>query len=111
MVMRFWTHRDQEAADPYGGGSDFQAHLSDIPCYWGVTGGDESVSESRQVTTADENILCAHGTDVQEGDRVVRVDDHEGRTVFDTASGDAFREVEHVADLRDFFDLSLQRAG
>lgn len=112
MRMRCWTQRNQDVSDIYGGGSDWRPHLSEEPCYWWVQTGRQAVSETRTVVVAEEHLFVAHGCDIRPGDRVTKVVDHKGRVVFDAdADDDPFRQVEHVADDRDFFDVSLARVG
>lgn len=110
MPMKFWTER-AGTTDQRGNETGYAAHVSDADCYWWMEPGDEAVSESRSVTVASEHVITSHGVDVDEGDRVVKVVDHEARTVFDTSAGDVFREVEYVVHHRDFIELILARAG
>ena len=104
MRMRCWTERDTGGDDPYGGGENWTAVLQSERCLWWVTSGREQISDDRSVVLADEHLIVGHGSDIAEGDRVVKVTDQAGRTVFDGQR----RVVEHVVHGRQHLDCSLR---
>lgn len=106
LPMRCDTQRDAGGSDPYGGGEDFQPHLSSVACYWWTQSGREAISDERSVVVADEHLLVARDADVREGDRITSVTDQQRRTVLDRA-----RTVEHVAVERTHLDCSLRAVG
>ena len=104
MRFRCWTERDTGGDDPYGGGESWTAVLASQRCLWWVSSGREQIDDQRSVVLAEEHLIVPHGVDVVEGDRVVKVTDEMGRTVFDGSR----REVEHVGFGRQHVDCSLR---
>ena len=77
-----------------------------LPCYWW----NHSAWQNRQAVAAladvdSDHMLVAHGSDIQEGDRVLSVTDHLGRTVF---SEDDFRVVDLISFERNHLDCTLR---
>ena len=104
MRMRVTTERASEnGSDPYGGGTEVETILDGEPAYWWAQSGREAISDDRSVVVADEHIIVARDADLKEGDRVVSVNDHEGREVLDRK-----RRVEYVAVERSHLDASVK---
>lgn len=103
MRMRCTVERDQGGDDPYGGGHDWQPHLTDEPCYWWAQSGREQVSDETSVVVADEHLIVGRDAGLAEGDRIVSVTDHRGREVLDRK-----RRVEYVAVERSHLDASVK---
>ena len=106
LRMRCATERDQGGDDPYGGGEDWQVHLTGVRCTWWSAAGREAVSDERAVVVADEHLLLGRGEDVAEGDRIVSIVDDQGREILDRK-----RRVEYVAVQRSHLDASLRAVG
>lgn len=104
LKMRCWTERDTGGDDPYGGGETWAAVESSARCLWWVTSGREQISDDRSVVLADERLIVDHGTDIAEGDRITKVVDNMGRTVFENIP----RVVEHVMHGRQHLDCALR---
>jgi len=104
LRMRCWTERDTGGNDPYGGGEEWTPMLASRRCLWWGTSGREQTSDDRSVVIADEHLLIDHDADVLPGDRIVKVVDGMGRTVFDGQR----RIIEHVSHGRQHVDCSLR---
>src|SRR5690554_4247104 len=97
LSMRAWTQRLTGDADPYGHQGAWGDVLSDEPCYWWSSPGEQRVRPQRIVTLAGEAVMFSRSADVEPGDRIRRLVDHRGRVVWDNAdAGGLAREVEDV---------------
>lgn len=111
--MKCWTERpDDTDPDPYGEPQSRQPVLSDEPCRWYVAAGREQTDQQRSVTIADEHLMLDRDADIQPGDVIVRLVDHENRTIFDQDDvAGQIREVDHIAPMRTFVDAMLRSSS
>lgn len=109
LTMRAWTQRRSGAVDAYGHPTGWADQLPNEPCYWWVVSGDERVDEQRSVALAVERVMLSRDADIATGDRIRRLVDHAGRTIWDHVDGEGLaREVEHVAVERTHVEARLR---
>lgn len=99
--------RPTGAVDSFGQPTDDATTTTGVACYWwSGTPSRVATGETPGVVAVEaERILFPLGTDVQQGDRITTVTDHQGLVVFTAA---AFRLIEHVAMQRNFLDCTLR---
>ncbi|MFW6091489.1 MAG: hypothetical protein ACODAF_06390 [Actinomycetota bacterium] len=109
LSMRAWTERQGTGDDPFGGGGDWSDVLTDEPCWWWSSSGQEAIDPQRAVAIGGEHVMFDVGTDVAAGDRVRKLVDDRGVTVWNSADASGLaREVEHVGHQRDHVAVTLR---
>lgn len=108
LIMTCDLERDAGSRDAMGGGENWQILASNVACYWWAAPG--SVGNAGEVLIASEveRVMLDRCQDVSVGDRIVKLVDHLGRTVFEDE--DDYRVIEHVTPQRNHLDCVLSYA-
>lgn len=109
LLMRAWTERQGVGSDPYGHGGAWADVLTEAPCSWWVSTGEERISTDRRVTIAGEFVRFDLDADIRAEDRIRRLTGLNGEVIWDTADAAGLgREVEHVARRRGHLEAKLR---
>lgn len=98
--------RDGATVDDWGDstGPGWATHLTGIPCRAWTNGGQEPVTDDRTAVIEDRRISVPISTDVTEQDRVEKVTDTAGNTIFEGPM-----EIEAVLRHTDHLELLVKR--
>jgi hypothetical protein len=84
--------------------SDWQPHLTAIPCRAWTNATREPVDDETAVLVEDRRVTVGLGTDVSESDRVASITDASGNEIFDGPM-----DIEGVLRFTDHIELVLER--
>ncbi len=107
LPMRCTIERPSSSRDSFGQPNATTPVAVNVPCYWWT--GQSWVANNTQapgvVAVDTEHLLLARDADVQSGDRINTVTDHQGVVVF---TADDYRVVQHVGVMRNHLDCTLR---